>query len=144
MLAADTYAWTTPDGRVLAAPAAVDDEGRPVLDSTQGSWVLVSRDGQRSSGLGSDLLGILRHGALPAELLLDGMLPPRSPTARTGPGRPGTCGGRNPISPTLWRSGVWRGVAGICPAVAWKGGPAAWSWVRFPARHRPTVPSWRR
>ena len=76
VLAADTDAWTTPDGRVLAAPAAVDAAGRPVLGSTEGNWVLVPPDGQPSTGLGPDLLAILRRGTLPAGLL-NGIQPPQ-------------------------------------------------------------------
>ena len=75
VLAAGTDAWSTPDGRVLAAPAGVDAEGRPVLGSTPGNWVLVPPDGQPSAGLGPDLLDIVRRGTLPAGLL-NGIQPP--------------------------------------------------------------------
>ena len=66
VLAPDTYAWTTPDGRVLAAGQGVDQQGRP-MPGPPGDWVLIQPGGHRSAGLGPDLLGIL-HGGLPAGL----------------------------------------------------------------------------
>jgi hypothetical protein len=77
-----------------------------VLDGTQGNWALVLPDGRRSVGLGSDLLGILRGGALPAGLL-SGIQPPSVPGGEDRPrptrnvrwahsGFPGTLPGNGP------------------------------------------------
>ena len=77
-----------------------------MLDGTQGNWALVRPDGRRSVGLGSDLLGILRGGALPAGLL-SGIQPPRVPGGEDRPrptrnlrwahsGLPGTLPGNGP------------------------------------------------
>ncbi len=70
VLAADTDVWTTADGRVLAARAGVDEQGRPVPGEL-GSWVLVRSGGQEQVRLGADLLG----GALPVALLEGGQRP---------------------------------------------------------------------
>ena len=75
VLAADTVAWTTAGGQMLAAgEVGVDAEGLPVLTSP-GNWVLVRRDGQEQQAAGPDLLDILgRDDGLPEELL-DGARP---------------------------------------------------------------------
>jgi hypothetical protein len=74
VLAADTDVWSTPDGRVRAAGAGVDAQGRPVPGSVLGNWALVSPDGKVSAGLGPDLLPILGRGSL-LPGLPDGMRP---------------------------------------------------------------------
>ena len=57
VLAADTVAWTTAAGRVLAAPPGLDAEGRPVLDGP-GNWVLVAH---RRAGAGGGGPGPAGH-----------------------------------------------------------------------------------
>ena len=84
VIAADASAWTTPDGRVVAAQAGVDDQSRAVLEAGRGDWVLVAPDGRRSGGLGRDLLDVLRSEALPSDLLIE----PRQPRVAGSEGQP--------------------------------------------------------
>ena len=63
----DADAWTTPDGRVVAAQAAVDEQGRPVL--VPGAWVLTVPGREPPVRLGTELLAILRGGVLPEDLV---------------------------------------------------------------------------